>query len=116
MPIPPIQKQLIEKLMQKYCDNKIPKELNDSIQLFYKIRGNNITLIESRPLKWNDIKSEKVEMKIAQVRFENETKTLTLFCADRNDKWHLYDFIEPSTELEDLLKEIDEDPTGIFWG
>lgn len=48
MPIPPIQKQLVEKLMQKYCDKKIPKELNDNIQLFYNIRGNNITLLMLR--------------------------------------------------------------------
>lgn len=116
MPIPPIQKQLVEKLMQSYCNNKVPKELQDSINLFYKIRGNSITLIESRPILWNDPGSIKVEIKIAQIRFKNEDKTFTLYCADRNERWHLYDFIEPSIELEDLLKEIDNDPTGIFWG
>ncbi|MBU1658696.1 DUF3024 domain-containing protein [bacterium] len=114
MPIPPIQKQLVEKLMQNYCDKKAPKELNESIQLFYYIRGNNITLVESRP-SWHD-KTEWIDMKIAQIRFENESKTFTLYCPDRNEKWHLYDFIEASTELENLLKEIDRDPTGIFWG
>ena len=114
MLISPIQKQLVKKLMQNYCDKKIPKELNDSIQLFYNIRGNNITLVESRP-SWHD-KTEWIEMKIAQIRFENESKTFTLYCPDRNEKWHLYDFIEATTELEDLLKEIDRDHTGIFWG
>jgi hypothetical protein len=114
MPIPPIQKQLVEKLMSSYCKNKIPQEIQDKIKLSYKIRGNNITLIESRPI-WNN-ESVWSDMKIAQIRFENENKTFTLYCADRNDKWHLYDFIDPSQDLEVILKEIDDDPTSIFWG
>ena len=114
MPIPPIQKQLVEKLMQNYCDSKIPKDLQDKIRLSYKIRGNNITLIESRPFYKDN--SQWIDMKVAQIRFENNKKTFTLFWADRNEKWHLYDFIEPSTELENVLEEIDKDPTAIFWG
>lgn len=90
--------------MNHYCNNKIPLE----------IRDNNITLIESRPV-WND-ESKWTEIKIAQIRFENESKTFTLYYADRNDKWHLYDFINPSQNLEKILTEIDNDPTGIFWG
>jgi acid phosphatase class B len=114
MPIPPIQKQLVEKLMTAYCKNRIPKEVQDQIKLLYTIRGNNITLIESRPV-WND-ESKWTEMKIAQIRFENENKTFTLYCADRNDKWHLYDYIKPSKELEKILEEIDNDIAGAFWG
>lgn len=40
----------------------------------------------------------------------------TLYYADRNSKWHLYYEIEPSADFDDLLREVDEDPTGIFWG
>jgi len=114
MPIPPIQKQLVEKLMQAYCDKRVPKELQDRIKLFYKIRGDNITLIESRPF-WQD-ETQWIDATVAQIRFENANKTFTLYCADRNDRWHLYDFIESSKELKDILQEIDRDPTGIFWG
>lgn len=53
-------------------------------------------------------------MKIAQIRFENESKTFTLYYPDRNEKWHSYDFIEATRELEDILQEIDKDPIGIF--
>lgn len=37
------------------------------------------------------------------------------YCADRNSRWHQYDLIEPGTVAE-LLTEIEQDPTGIFWG
>jgi len=114
MPIPPIQKLLTEKLMQRYCDNKIPKELQDQINLKYVIKGNNITLVESRPF-WKD-ESKWIDSKIAQIRFNNPEKTYTLYYADRNDKWHIYEFLEPSQNLEDLLTELDNDSTGIFFG
>ena len=114
MPIPPIQRQLVEKLMQDYCDNKIPKEVQDKIRLSYSIRGNNITLIESRPF-WKD-EARWIDMKIAQIRFKNEAKTFTLYYPDRNERWNLYEFVEPSIEIEDLFREIDKDSTGIFWG
>lgn len=114
MPIPPIQKQLVEKLMQRYCDGKIPKAIQDKIRLSYKIRGNIITLIESRPF-WQD-ETRWIDAPVAQICFDNDTRAFTLYCADRNGKWHLYDFIKPSTDLEVILMEIDADPTGIFWG
>ena len=40
----------------------------------------------------------------------------TLYWADRNSRWHRYDDLEPTTNLDDVLTEINEDPTCIFWG
>ena len=31
-------------------------------------------------------------------------------------RFHLYDRITPSPRIDDLLREIDRDPTAIFWG
>ncbi|MDP2839373.1 MAG: DUF3024 domain-containing protein, partial [Syntrophales bacterium] len=52
----------------------------------------------------------------AQIRFDNETKKWTLHCMDRNSRWHLYDLIKPSADFDDMLKALDDDRTGIFWG
>jgi len=35
---------------------------------------------------------------------------------DRNLRFHIYDLLSPSRRVEDLLAEIDRDPTCIFWG
>ena len=43
-------------------------------------------------------------------------KAWTLYWADRNSRWHRYDDLEPTTNLDDVLTEINEDPTCIFWG
>ena len=50
-----------------------------------------------------------------QLRYDPDAGRWTLYCADRNSRWHHYDLIEPGTVTE-LLAEIEQDPTGIFWG
>jgi len=114
MPLPPLVRQLVDSKLTKYCENKIPPEFQDRIKLSYKIRGNNVTLIESRPY-WND-PSEWSELKVAQFRYDPDEKDWSLYCADRNDRWHIYLEAESSKDIDDLLKAVDEDPTGIFWG
>ena len=44
------------------------------------------------------------------------TRTWALYWRDRNLRFHLYDQLEPSQDIGDLLREIDRDPTAIFWG
>lgn len=114
MPIPPIQNQLAQMLVGSFCENRVPKELQDQVQIFYKIRGNNITIFESRSVHLPSYEPYISEMKIAQIRFCNETKMFELFYSDSNEKWWAYDL--ESLELEDILEEIDKDPTSIFWG
>jgi len=43
-------------------------------------------------------------------------RSWTIFWADRNGRWHRYDDLEPATDLDDVLSEIAEDPTCIFFG
>jgi len=88
MPLPSLVRQLVDLKLTKYCENRVPPELQEKIRLFYKIRGNNVTLIESRPY-WND-PSEWSELKIAQFRYDPHEKDWTLYCADRNERWHIY--------------------------
>jgi Protein of unknown function (DUF3024) len=39
-----------------------------------------------------------------------------LYWRDRNLRFHLYDQLAPTQHVEDLLTELDRDPTSIFWG
>jgi hypothetical protein len=55
-------------------------------------------------------------MPIAQLRYDTAAGTWTLYWADRNRRWHRYDDLDPTPQLDDLLKEIGEDSLSIFWG
>ena len=100
MTLPNLLKQLVEKKLDHYCKNKIPEHLKDEIRLNYQIRGDHVTLVESRPhfLKPQDW----LDRKVAQFRYEWSEKKWTLYCADRNGVWHPYLEIEAKEKIDDF--------------
>ena len=50
------------------------------------------------------------------LRYTETGKTWSLLWRDRNLRFHEYDRVAPSARVDDLLSEIDRDPTAIFWG
>ena len=114
MPLPQFVRELVERKISGYCAAKIPEHARSQIRLTYKVRGNSVTLYEERP-SFID-KNEWIESKVAQFRFKPSNKHWTLYYADRNNRWHEYWEIDSNPDLDVLLQEMDEDPTGIFWG
>ncbi|MET1050419.1 MAG: DUF3024 domain-containing protein [Acidimicrobiales bacterium] len=78
-------------------------------------RAATITIVERRPL-WEGGPGAWTRQPIAQLRYDTAAGTWTLFWADRNRRWHGYDHLDPTPQLDDLLKEIDQDPLSMFWG
>lgn len=112
-----ISKEQFEDAKSKldiFCDIRIPANLKSKLNLTYSTRGNNITLYENRT-HWQD-NGNWSKMAVAQFRYDNKENTWTLYCADRNEKWFIYTEIDPSADIQDLIDEINEDPTCIFWG
>lgn len=115
MPLPVLIKALVEKKVGEFCKKRVPTHVLDKVNLSYKIRGNSVTIFENRA-PWRPDMKEWTSMAIAKIKFDEKTAKWTLYCADRNNKWHEYYDIEPTKDIDKILTEIDEDPTGIFWG
>lgn len=104
----------VDQTLAKFCDKRVPVHVRNKIRLTYEFRGDVVTLFEDRPV-FND-PSRWTHSQVAQFRFEQDTLRWTLYCRDRNAKWHLYTNIQPSNSFDALIAEVDRDPTGIFWG
>ncbi|MDQ5985090.1 MAG: hypothetical protein CSYNP_00794 [Syntrophus sp. SKADARSKE-3] len=107
-------RKLIETKLTEYCDKRFPKDIQDQIKLIFKIRGNNVTLIETRPFYRDP--SIWTEVPVAQFRYDEPSHKWFLYYPDRNSRWHSYSGVIPTANLDVIFKEIDRDPTGIFWG
>jgi hypothetical protein len=114
MALPSFNRSLVEAKLKEYCERRIPIHARSSVRLTYNIRGNSVTLNEERPLFTDP--SKWVATAVAQFRFNPHTSEWTLYCADRNSRWHDYTESDPDPKIEALLKAVDEDVTGIFWG
>ncbi|MCC6808532.1 MAG: DUF3024 domain-containing protein [Deltaproteobacteria bacterium] len=115
MALPEFVAQHAERALAAFCDRRVPARARDQIQLRYSARGDSITLLETRP-RWNDPNAAWTEQPIARFDFDGQDGVWLLKCADRNGRWRAYDRVGATKRFEDLLGEIDRDPTGIFWG
>ncbi len=114
MALPVLTQHLVETKLTAYCEHKIPLHVRDQVKISFNVRGNYVTLNEERqtfikPGTW-------VTIPIAQFRFDDDAGVWTLYCVDRNSKWHRYTQTKSSRNIADLLLAIDADRTGIFWG
>ena len=100
--------------IRKYCGGRVPERLRDEVRVEADVRGKSVTIFDCRP-PWHPNLTGWSRVRVAQLRYNPNKQRWTLYWADRNGRWHLYDLIDPGT-VEELLGEIDEDPTCIFWG
>lgn len=71
--------------------------------------------MECRP-HWRDPNQPWTRLEVARLRYTQKRREWALFWRDRNLKFHLYDLVDPTPNVDELLAEVDADPTCIFWG
>ena len=114
MPLPKIIQQQVEKKLRKFCESSVPSSIRDKVRVGLRFRGNSVTLYEGPPSFVDS--SVWIDIVVAQFRFDQASRRWILYCADRNSRWHEHLDSEPTHNFELLLREVDEDPTGIFSG
>jgi hypothetical protein len=101
-------------ILTRYCEEKVPSHVRGEVQLRFRFEGNAVLLYEYRP-PW-DGAGDWVETMVAKFRYFVGRREWALYWRDRNERWQRYDLIDASRVFDDLLDEVDADPTGIFWG
>jgi hypothetical protein len=114
-PLPPLEAQLAEKLLSAFCESRVPAEVRDRVRLEFEIDEVTATLLECRR-HWRDASRPWSRSPRARMRFDPKRHGWELLCRDRNAEWHSYGPLPRAKKLEELLAEISEDPTGVFWG
>lgn len=121
LPLPPDVRRHAEAALQAFCDRRVPASVRKEVRLEVSFRGDSATIYERRPPFLSSFiaspeKDGWTRLSVTQFRYDARTRRWTLYYADRNSRWHLYDDVDSSERLEDLIAEADADPTGIFWG
>lgn len=114
MALPQRVKSLAERKLATYCCNCVPESEIDMSKIAFRIRGDYITLYEHSKSDFDP--EEESDFKVAQFRYNQRKRTWSLYWADRREKWHQYDEVKPTRNIDDLLDEIDQDPGMVFWG
>jgi hypothetical protein len=90
--------------VRRFCDQRVPAEARDEVRLGVTTRAATITIVERRPL-WQGGPGEWTRTPIAQPRYDTAARTWTLYWADRNRRWHHYDDLDSTPQLDVWVPE-----------
>ena len=102
--------------VQRWCAARVPEHARHQVRVECQIAPRHLTIVERRAPWREDLGPEWTSFPIARLQYTIAERTWTLYWRDRNLRFHAYDQLAPSNRVEDLLSELDRDPTRIFWG
>jgi len=102
--------------VQRWCRARVPEHVRDEVRVEADVPERHLTIVECRPPWRADFGPEWTRFPIARLRYTKAMRLWSLYWRDRNLKFHEYDRVPASASVEELLAEVDRDPTAIFWG
>ncbi len=114
MAIPELTLRRAERLLHQLIERRLSPRVRNEIRMSVEVRGNNVTLFEDRPV-WR-MPGQWTHGKVAQFRYDTATDRWTLYWSDRHGRWLLYEDTRPAADIAALIREVDADPVGAFWG
>jgi len=102
--------------VQRWCRARVPEHVREEVRVDADVAERHVTIVECRPSWQAEVGCEWTRFPIARLRYTKATRLWSLYWRDRNLKFHAYDRVAASASVEELLAEIDRDPTAIFWG
>ena len=104
----------IQRAVGGLCEKRSPPpHLRHELSVEYRVEGHAITVFERRP-KWRG--QGVTEGGVARLRFIRQAGEWRLFWRRADLKWHSYSPLPSSTDLSDLVAEIQADPHACFFG
>ena len=116
MPFTEIELKYIEHTVGKMCKRRSPADLREELRIVYEVTGLDVILYEERPV-WHNPKQWS-KMGVAKFKYSRKDSKWKLYWMRRDVKWHMYDVGIPggTKKLEVLVREVDDDPDGAFFG
>jgi hypothetical protein len=102
--------------VQRWCAARVPEHARHQVRVECQVAPRHLTIVERRAPWREDSGPEWTSFPIARLRYTAAGNSWTLYWRDRNLRFHIYNQLAPSNRVDDLLNEIDRDPTCIFWG
>ena len=109
-----IDLQKIKNEVGGLCSKRTPAHLKDQLRYEYEIEKQNVVITEIRPT-WNN-PSEFTKMPMTKLSYINTQKVWRLYWKRASGKWVRYEPKESAKDLRVLVKEIDNDIYGCFFG
>lgn len=112
--LPELLQRQAHRLLDKFCQERVPCERFHGLRLGYSMGDNQVTLFEERLAPAAE--DNWLRTPIARFVYSPEQNQWLLFSLDKNLCWQIDKDIAPSLNLKCLIEALDNDPNGRFWG
>ena len=103
--------------VRRWCRDRAPEHVRDEVRVEVDVADRHLTIVECRPPWRANRGAVWTRFPIVRLRYVKSTSVWSLYWRDRNLRFHAYDLLAPTeASVEELLAELDHDPTAIFWG
>ena len=109
-----IELKKIDKIVGAFCKERTPEGLEDQLMVCYRVQNQDVLIYERRP-RWNN-PQEFTDSAVAKLKFVRTANIWQLYWQRANSKWVSYTPYPANKELKVLVKEIDKDQFGCFFG
>ena len=113
MAIPELEVARVRRMLDKFC-NRVPVAVRSKLAYVYRFEGNSVLLSERRPHYQN--RTRHTELAIAKFVYSPRIGGWSLRWSDRNGRWRQYDGFENVLQFRNVIREVEADPTCIFFG
>ena len=100
-------------LLEQFAARKLPSSVTPHSRLEVRARGNDVTLTELRPYVMD--RKQETDHPVARFHYEQDGRW-RLFWPRHEGGWCEYERVPPSRDPTLLVRELEADPTHIFWG
>ena len=115
MALPVLTQHIAQTRLAAFCERRVPPAVRHQVRLELEFTGHEVCVIESRP-HFRD-PSHWTRLPVARFRFNAAAGTWSLDSPNLRQKggWRPYP-AAPSRDLERLIRIVDQDESGVFWG
>lgn len=115
MPLPETDLARIRRWVDARND-RLPPRAAGQTRYEFDVNDRSVTILECRAPWRADYGPDWTRFPVARLRYTKSRREWAILWRDRHLRFHAYDLISPTPNLEALLAHIDEDSTCIFWG
>jgi hypothetical protein len=105
--------------LQSWVDERnlaLPDHVRDQLRYELDTTDRAATIVECRPYFQPEVSTEWTRLPVAKFRYWSGRRCWSLYWSDSNTRWHTYELVDQTPHIDELIAEVEEDPTAIFWG
>ena len=105
--------------VRKWVDERnaaLPSRASGLVRYEIDVSSWVVTVVECRPPWPGGLGTDWTRFLICRVRYTKTSNEWSLLWRDRNLRFCVYDLARPTPHIEELIREVERDPTCVFWG